>query len=732
MPPVSMTYVKVALAVPVEGLFDYAWTDDDEPNLGAIVRVPFGRRQLTGVVLGIEAAPAVDPAKVKPIASVLSDIAPLDADTLELIRFCSNYYHHPIGEVALDVLPPAYRAGRTSPARAPMEIVVTAAGAAALTGGVLKRAPALKKLLTTLSSPDAGRDAPLSPRERHALRTLVGRGLVELVRPRARPSKLSSGLPAPPIVTLTAEQQSLLHALHAAHAGFSAWLLHGVTGSGKTEVYFRAMDTALVAGGQVLLLVPEIGLTPQLESRIRARFPGVSTVTLHSALAARERGEHWRAAQLGDARIVLGTRSAVFTPLPELSLIIVDEEHDASYKQMESMRYSGRDLAIYRARLRSVPVILGTATPSLESHLAALRGRYRMLRLTTRANGQPMPQVELVPTTPAMIDGLAPRVRAAIGDRIRRGEQILVFINRRGFAPVLICPACGFTPDCHRCTAHLVVHRVNARLACHQCGLAAPIPSTCPQCSNADLRAVGFGTQRIEASLSSAFPAARLVRVDRDTTRGRDRWQRLRDQVERREVDILLGTQLLSKGHDFPGVGLVCVLNADRSLFSTDFRATEQLFAQLMQVAGRTGRGSIAGEVLIQTAFPQHPLYRAVQRHDYDEFSKTLLEERKAAALPPFVYQAILRAEARAKGQALEFLNAAKQISDCFADDIAIFDPTNAIIERIRGFERAQLLVQSTSRKALHQFLARWIATLRAQGAASGVRWSLDVDPLEI
>lgn len=726
-----MTYVKVALAVPVDGLFDYAWIDRGKPRLGTVVSVPFGRRQLTGVVLAIDAQPEVEPTRIKPVSQVLSAIAPLDTDTIELIHFCSWYYHHPIGEVALDVLPPAYRAGKARTARAPMEAIVTASGHAALASDALRRTPALHRQLTALSQVGEADAAGYSPNERRALRTLLERGLVELVPARAaRPVRRGSEASAPSGVTLTADQQAVLDTLEASAAGFAAWLLQGVTGSGKTEIYLRAMERALVAGGQVLLLVPEIGLTPQLESRVKARFPGVSAVTLHSALPAKERAKHWLAAQRGDARIVLGTRSAVFTPLPELSLIIVDEEHDASYKQMESMRYSGRDLAVYRARLRSVPVILGSATPSLESNLAVSRGRYRLARLTTRANGQPMPKVELVPVSSSGIDGLAPRLVSAIGAHIERGEQVLVFINRRGFAPVLICSACGHTPDCRRCTAHMVVHRINARLACHHCGESAPIPSVCAQCGNADLRAVGFGTQRIESSLRDAFPAARVLRVDRDTTHGRDHWQRVRDRVERREVDILLGTQLLSKGHDFPGLSLVCVLNADRSLYSTDFRATEQLFAQLIQVAGRAGRGSSAGEVLIQTAFPHHSLYRAVQQHDYDAFATTLLQERRTAALPPFVFQAILRTEARGTGQALEFLREAKAVSVADAGEVTIFDPTNAIIERMRGFERARLLVQSDSRKALHHFLERWIGALRARG--SRVRWALDVDPLDI
>lgn len=593
----------------------------------------------------------------------------------------------------------------------------------------LARAPVLRHVLSRLKT-SAIVASGLSDAERRALRQLVRRGFAQ------RAAVVTQAEPPPAAVAegprLTVEQQAALDALLECGAGFHPWLLHGVTGSGKTEVYFRAMAHALASGGQVLFLVPEIGLTPQLETRMRARFPGHALVTLHSSLAPGERSANWIAAHTGAARIVLGTRSAVFTPLPRLALIVVDEEHDSSFKQIESMRYSARDLAVWRARQRDVPVILGSATPALESFHGAMRGRYRLARLTSRANAQPLPRVTLVTGSAGRAaSGLAPQMINAIRACLDRAEQALVFINRRGYSPVLVCSACGWAPECTRCAAHLVLHKSDPQLACHHCGHAEPIPRACARCGNVELWPVGYGTQRIETALKLAFPAARLLRIDRDTIRGRNTWNDMRLAIERRDVDILLGTQLLSKGHDFPGLALVCVLNADRSLYSTDFRATEQLFAQITQVAGRAGRGSVPGEVLIQTAYPHHPIYRAVMTNDYEAFAHALLAEREAAGLPPFVFQAVLRAEARTIDLALDFLRAATQRARGFSTDVAIFDPTPAVMQRLRGLERAQVLVQAPQRPVLQRFLGQWTALLR-ESKSGGVRWALDVDPLDI
>jgi primosomal protein N' (replication factor Y) len=651
-------------------------------------------------------------------------------DLLELVRFASAYYHHPIGEVvaaAASSLPAAEAKRRPATA-----VVITDAGSQALREG-LRRSPLAERTLQKLLGPDAEDGLPLQafdPAQRRILRRLFDRGWVRSVDTNATDP---AELPAPAPFALTGEQRQIIAAMAQEGPGFKTWLLHGITGSGKTEVYLASMARVLGRGQQVLFLVPEIGLTPQLEANLCARFPSHRLVTLHSGLTATSRAQHWKQAHAGQARIVLGTRSAVFAPMPELGLIIVDEEHDASYKQQDGMRYSARDLAVWRARHRDVPIVLGSATPSLETYQRAMSGRYTLARLTQRPNAASLPRVELVATAGLRLEsGIAPGMLAEIRDRVGRAEQVLVFINRRGYAPVLLCPACAWAPTCPRCEVHTVLHKAAAHMSCHHCGHQDRVPARCAQCGNADLQPVGFGTQRIEATLRSALPHARLLRIDRDTTRARAAWPQMRDRILRREVDLLVGTQLLSKGHDFAGIGLVCVLNADRSLYSTDFRASEHLFAQLLQVSGRAGRGELPGDVLIQTAFPSHPLYAAVRAHDYDAFAHTLLEERRLASLPPFCFQALLRAESTRLQHALDFLHQASQVAQPHIHHgITIYDPTPAAMPRLQGRERAQLLVQSDSRAVLQPFLARWCSLLW-QIRSPRARWMLDVDPMEI
>jgi primosomal protein N' (replication factor Y) len=727
-----MAYIQVALDVPLPTLFDYRADDARSADVGCRVRVPFGRKQAIGIVMGLETAPSIPAESVRAAGEVLRDMPPLPADILALLRFCSGYYHHPIGEVVAGALPARFRSVRPAMARSRSSVAATEAGRRALEGG-LTRAPALARLLTRLCEArrlTADEIAALDANDRRALKAVLEKGWAE--RAPDDGSVAAGGTQGgdesvvrPP---LNEEQRTAVDAIVSGLDRFQPWLLHGITGSGKTEVYLHAMEVALRAGRQILLLVPEIGLTPQLESRVRARFAQWRVVTMHSGLSDGERMQHWLAAHEGSARIVLGTRSAIFTPMPQLGLIVVDEEHDASYKQIEGMRYSARDLAVWRARQRGVPVVLGSATPSLESYHAALHGRYRKLTLERRANEAPLPSVRTV-AMGERAEGLSQEVLEAVRTRLDRREQVLVFINRRGYAPVLVCTACAWAPGCHRCSARLVLHRPKARMVCHHCGHAEPIPAACASCGNMDLRPLGYGTQRIEAAVAEAFPDARILRVDRDTTRAKNAWNDMRSSVERGDVDILVGTQLLSKGHDFPGLGLVCVLNADQSLYSTDFRASEHLFAQLIQVAGRAGRGQVPGEVLIQTQFPTHPIFRAVQAHDYAGFARTLLAERKQARFPPFVYQAVLRAEATQMKHALDFLRQAAAIAETTMQHVEVFEPTPAVMERIKGRERAQLLVQADARSSLHAFLDRWCEKL-VETRAYGARWAIDVDPI--
>lgn len=628
--------------------------------------VPFGARDRVGVVMEIGEGSSVASTRLKPVSRVLDDAPRLSADWLEQMRFLSSYYQRPLGETVAGSLPPRLRS--------------------------------LK---------------PLPKKRKVSERTVVD-------APSYAPG------PAP-----NAAQAQAIDRIGAALGTFRTFLVHGITGSGKTEVYLRLIATVIGRGQQALALVPEIGLTPQLESRFRQAFPGARIAVLHSALEDTPRTHAWLDAARGDAQIVLGTRLAVLTPLPRLGLVVVDEEHDPSFKQQEGLRYSGRDAAILRGKLAGCPVVLGTATPSLETWHNCRAGRYELLELPERAvPGAKLPSVRTVDLRTESADhGLAGTVIEAIRSRMARGEQSLVFINRRGYAPVLSCEACGWAAGCTRCSARLVLHAVDRRLRCHHCGLQETIPRACPTCGNVDLRPLGRGTQRIEETLSALFPDARVVRIDRDSARRRGELARTLEGIGRGEGDILVGTQLLAKGHDFPNLTLVCVLNADSALLSTDYRSAERLFATLAQVGGRSGRREQPGEVLVQTRYPGHPMFQALIRHDYAGFAEAQLAEREGAGFPPFVHEAALRAEATNLAVSMAFLNAAAHLVPV-PNGVQVYDPVPHVITRRAGYERAQLVVQSRSRPVLQAFLADWNAAL-PDAAPAGVRWHLDVDPIE-
>lgn len=513
--------------------------------------------------------------------------------------------------------------------------------------------------------------------------------------------------------------------------GFHAYLLHGVTGSGKTEVYLNLVARTLERGEQALVLVPEISLTPQLEARFRHAFPETTLALMHSGLEDIARTGAWLAAARGTAGIVLGTRLAVLAPLPKLGMIVVDEEHDASFKQQEGLRYSARDAAVYRAKLAGCPVILGTATPSLESWHNWTLGRYERLELAERASpGARLPAVQTVDMRQdPPEEGFSKKIIEAIAKRLASREQSLIFINRRGYAPVLACEACGWTAGCERCTARMVLHAADRRLHCHHCGAQAAIPRSCPTCGNVDLKPMGRGTQRVEETLAARFPDARIVRIDRDSARRRGELTRTLEGIRRGEGDILVGTQLLAKGHDFPALTLVGVLNADSALVSTDYRAPERLFAVLEQVAGRAGRRERPGEVLIQTRYPHHPLFKALERHDFRGFAESQLADRKAAGFPPFVFEAALRAEAPKLDLAIEFLKGAAAAVQP-PEEVRVFDPVPHILTRRADLDRAQLVMQSGSRQALQDHLRRLSEHL-FESAPRQIRWHLDVDPIE-
>jgi primosomal protein N' (replication factor Y) len=532
---------------------------------------------------------------------------------------------------------------------------------------------------------------------------------------------------------LTAEQLTAIEAIDPT-SGFAAHLLHGVTGSGKTEVYLHLIERALAAGRQVLLMVPEINLTPQLEGRVRARFPEAGVVSLHSELAEAARERNWRAAFAGEAAIVLGTRLSIFTPMPRLGLIVIDEEHDASFKQQDGMRYSARDIAVFRAHHLGIPILLGSATPSLETWANAQTKRYRMSSLYQRANpAATLPEVKLIDTRRMSIkDGVSEPLMAAIRERLARGEQSLIFLNRRGYSPVLACPACGWVSRCLRCAANLVLHLADRRLRCHHCGFEGHVPKSCPTCGNQDIHPFGRGTQRLEVWLQEQFPEARVLRVDRDSVKSRTQWEAVLEKIHGGEADILVGTQMLAKGHDFPKLTLVGTLGADSALFAADWRSPERLFAQLMQVAGRAGRAELKGEVLIQTEYPDHPLFAALVAHDYPKFAASQLKEREQAGFPPYSFQAMLRAEAPDMADSIAFLKLAAALPVIEAhENVLVYDPIPMKMARLANLERGQLLVESGSRRALQVFLPEWREAIEGLKSPSRLRWHIEVDPLE-
>ena len=571
---------------------------------------------------------------------------------------------------------------------------------------------------------------PLGQVMHHALPPMLRRG----ARPKRPIKACGHGAASSTAPALNPDQAAAVAAVGAGAGRFGAYLLHGVTGSGKTEVYLQAIAAVLADGGQALMLVPEIALTPQLQDRVSSRFPTATVIALHSGVADASRAAGFLAGLEGRADIILGTRLSVFQPLPRLRLIVVDEEHDASYKQQEGLRYSARDLALVRAKQAGIPVVMGSATPSLESFHHARRGRYRLLELTQRAVAESMPAISTIDTRRQKLqDGFSTELLAALELRLARGEQSLIFLNRRGYAPVLACPACGWISQCRRCAANMVVHLADRRLRCHHCGLEGDIPRRCPDCGNQDIHPFGRGTQRLEAALRERLPAARILRVDRDSASTPAKWQALLAAIHANEVDILIGTQMLAKGHDFPRLTLVGVIGADAALFAADFRAPERLFAQLLQVGGRSGRADLPGEVLIQTEYPQHDLYRALAAHDFNRYAERLLAERQSAAFPPFSHQALLRAEAPALEQSLAFLAAAAALAaDHTGAQVTTYDPVPMRMARLNNLERAQLLVESPDRSALQAFLGSWVPELDKLKAARDLRWHLDVDPLEL
>lgn len=712
--------LQVALDTPLQRLFDYRLPDSlGMVPPGSLVEVPFGRTRQIGVALNQPSHSLISTDKLREVIRVFDDRPALSPDILRLAQFCADYYHYSLGAILLATLPPRLRNAAPFVAVTPW-LVLTEAGRAAAPAA---RAKAQHALLDALRMAPQAREAVRTNKQSRHATALVTAGWAEWSRlPPAGSTPPTAA--APPA---TAEQQTALERLMPALTQFGVHLIHGVTGSGKTELYLRLIDAVLEQGRQALVLIPEISLTPQLEQHFRRRFPGRRIATLHSGLSESARTENWLAAP--DADLLLGTRLSVFAPLPRLGLIVVDEEHDLSFKQQDGLRYSARDVAIARAQQCRIPVLLGSATPSLESYAQALNGRYQLIEMKQRAVSQAqLPSIELVDLKHIPLDnGLTRPALQALGETLARGEQSLVFLNRRGYAPALYCPSCAWVSPCPSCSARLVLHQSARRLKCHHCGFESRIPAECPSCGNPDLKALGQGTQRLEETLSTLLPAARIRRIDRDSMRPRA-WVELGEAVHGGAIDILVGTQMLAKGHDFPNMTLALILDTDGALYSPDFRATERLFAQLMQVAGRAGRADKPGRVLIQTAFPDHPLFRYLQRHDYPGYARMLLAERKQLDLPPVTRQVLLRAEAPSMSAALAFLQQAARVVPEHPQ-ISVFTAVPAPMARVANLERAQLLIQSASRQALQAFVRDWqpqLDTIKPRVA----RWSVDIDPL--
>ena len=695
--------------------------------------VPFGRRRVVGVLVETRDRSELPDAKLKAALGVIDDEPVFDEPLLELLRWSADYYRHAPGEVIAAALPAALRAGASMLETTERWTLTAAARTDQLPPlpGRANRLRELAELLRGRESADAAELAAFSPRWRDHARELEKRGWIARLRvaeqtPPRGEVRTSQGLEPTP------EQRTAIDAIAAASGAFAPFLLHGVTGSGKTEVYLRAIEAVVARGEQALVLVPEIALTPQLVARFAQRFDAPLAV-LHSSLPDQERLRAWRAARSGTAPVVIGTRSAIFAPLARPGLIVVDEEHDPSYKQQEGFRYSARDLALVRAQRLAIPVVLGSATPSLESLERVRAGKATLLSLPNRTAGASQPTLHLIDLRKhGETQGIATPTLFAIKRHLEAGGQVLLYLNRRGYAPSLFCPACGWVAPCPRCDARLTVHQRDQRLHCHHCGTEQRMPQVCPDCGEA-VKPVGQGTERIEETLARLFPDVPLARIDRDAVRRRGALEAALDRVTSGEVKLLVGTQMLTKGHHFPDVSLVVVLNADQGLFGTDFRASERLAQTIVQVAGRAGRAERPGEVLIQTEYPEHPLLAQLVTGGYDAFASAALEERQQARWPPFARVAVLRAEAAQREAPIAFLDRARELAESMLTaGVEVLGPAAAPMERRAGHYRAQLLLHAPTHSPLQRLFGRWIPAVEELPEARKVRWSLDVDPLEL
>ncbi|HGH7085880.1 TPA: primosomal protein N' [Neisseria meningitidis] len=728
-----MIYHRIAVNVPLsDGLLTYSHSDPLPP--GTRVLVPFRNKTVVGMVWETDIAPDMDTARILSIQTTFVEEKPLPESWRDLLAFTSRYYHYPTGQAVFAALPQGLKETRAvEMPQPPLFYALNEAGRA-------QTPPPAR-----FNKKAALWDALLSGGMTMAALKQVNAQAAKLIEDWAEQGWIETTEAAKPVLrsyhgqashsefVLNADQQQASDEIQTAFGSFQPFLLYGITGSGKTEVYFDAMAKVLAQGRQVLFLLPEINLTPQLLKRVENRFADVPTAVLHSQMAAGKRTQDYLRAMLGQAKLVIGTRLAVFTPMDDVGLIVVDEEHDGSFKQDNELRYHARDLAVWRAKQGGCPIILGSATPSLESWHKAQSGAYRLLQLTERAHtAAQLPQVDILNVGRLKLDnGFSPQALQLLKQNFEAGGMSLVYLNRRGFAPALFCGDCGYTFGCPNCSAKMVLHQRARQLRCHHCDHREPIPYKCPDCGNQDLTAVGHGTQRVEETLRTFLPKAAVVRVDRDSTAHKNDWADLYRRIADNKIDILVGTQMLAKGHDFARLNLVIVLNADGSLYSADFRAPERLFAELMQVSGRAGRADKPGKVLIQTQLPEHPVFAAVKAQDYAVFAENELNERQMFAMPPFGFQTAVRADAPRVADAMEFLNAAKEtLAPLLPESVSQFGAAPMLMVRLAERERAQIFLESPSRQDLHRAVSLWAQVLQ-QNRDGKIRWSVDVDPQE-
>lgn len=726
---------QIAVPVPLYGLFDYLVPDAAQHSLmaGCRVKVPFGRKQVLGIVMAVVDESDYPLSKLKSIVEIIDSKPLLTADILQLLQWASSYYLHPPGEVVFAALPKQIRQGDSAELRDEACWELTESG---LQQDIkaLKRAPKQAAILAYMQA-SANQQLVASQFNedwdnwRAPLQSLVERSLVSESSRKILDMSPAREQAAP--LQLNEQQSAAAKAVKQSLGCYQTFLLQGITGSGKTEVYLDVIQKALSLNYQVLVLVPEISLTPQLTQRFAARL-NTQIASLHSALNSTQRHAAWVQASKGLARLVIGTRSALFTPMPELGLIILDEEHDASFKQQEGFRYHARDLALVRARNKKIPVLLGSATPAFESLENVTREQYRLLQLTQRGvSAARPPTVSLLDVCRRpMEDGLSDKLLEKIDEHLQQQGQVLLFLNRRGYAPLLMCHECGWTTACQRCDANMTLHQHNQRLRCHHCGYETAAPVSCPSCKDDNLYIPGAGTERIESALTEKYPQRVISRIDRDTTRRKGELDKKLNQARSGEAHILIGTQMLAKGHDFPGVTLVGILDADQGLFSADFRGTEHMAQLIIQVAGRAGRGEKPGEVIIQTHHPEHPLLHSLLETGYNGFAEVAREERRLANFPPYSFMAIVRCDATQKSYGPEFLNECRQSFNY--SDVQVYGPMPAPMEKRAGRYRWQLILLADQRKVLHSALRFWVPGIPKLKNANKVRWSIDVDPQDM